>query len=87
MIQSKMSEIIDHEAISFFNIVRFYRDQLLQIQNGKPSKTVFSKKKSSNLARDGVLHVDYSRKPHQHVLTKRAIQTLDTINRLEVKNI
>ena len=83
--QLQLTEVFDHEARSFTNKVRYYRDELILITNGRTSGKVFSKHVSRGLARDGVLVMDYSKKPHRHSLSERAIQVLNLLNQEEVE--
>lgn len=87
VIQVKFDQIMDLEELSFINCVRFYKTQLLQIKDGCKSESVFTKHKTKALARDGVLVVDYSRRPYKHELTPRTIQTLIMINQESNENI
>jgi len=67
---------LDFEAVSFRNIVDFYREELLQIDEGRSASKVLSHKQCKSMRKYGVLTFKTKCRGRQYRLTERAREVL-----------
>jgi len=70
---------LNYEEINFRNMIDFYRDELLQVIEGKRAIEVFGKNYASKLSKNKILKIIVLNPGgKRHILTDKAKEILDS---------